>query len=487
MLLLLCLLAAVHVFIFSAAFPFFNVVDEQLHFDTVVKYSHGEVPRTLDMPHPEALQFISIYGTIEYLWSPAMLADRKIPPPPWTLPMDQVAQNLLAKEAVWKEKVKNTESSQPPLYYSLAAAWWRLGKIFGLDGGTLLYWLRFMNIPVMVALVWLGWYSARLVFPDDVFVRLGVPALIAVLPQTAFYAIQNDVLSPLCFGLAFAGLVKLLRADIPDRRLAAFTGLALAATFLTKISNLPLLAVSAAAVLFKTFQLARAGKLPPSLPALLTLALCASLPAAAWVVWCKMNFGDFTGTAAKIQILGWTHKPFAEWWHHPIFTPHGLWTFFSGVMATFWQGELLWDRQPLALPAASLIYTLLSLILAGLALFNLRPHSKSLTPPQRQALWLGFACIAAAVVFLGFLSIIYDFHDCFYPSRAHPYFTSGRLMLGALIPFLLLFVFGLDRAMKNLKTAAKFCVLAGIMLFMLVTEITTDWAIFPNAYNWFHM
>ena len=67
-------------------------------------------------------------------------------------------------------------------------------------------------------------------------------------------------------------------------------------------------------------------------------------------VRCKLVFGDFTGTAAKIQFLGWTHKPFGDWWRHPIFSPHGLWTFLSGLLATFWQGELFWHRQPLVLP-----------------------------------------------------------------------------------------------------------------------------------------
>jgi hypothetical protein len=30
-------------------------------------------------------------------------------------------------------------------------------------------------------------------------------------------------------------------------------------------------------------------------------------------------------------------------------------------------------------------------------------------------------------------------------------------------------------------------VLAGVILFMLVSEIFIDWRLFPNAYNWFHM
>src|ERR1035441_3007586 len=45
---LLCLLAAVHVFVFSAAAPFFNNVDEQIHLDLAVKYSQGHLPRSLE-------------------------------------------------------------------------------------------------------------------------------------------------------------------------------------------------------------------------------------------------------------------------------------------------------------------------------------------------------------------------------------------------------------------------------------------------------
>ena len=134
-----------------------------------------------------------------------------------------------------------------------------------------------------------------------------------------------------------------------------------------------------------------------------------------------------------------------------------------------------------------MIYFGLSIFLIGVALVNLLPQSKTTTAPQRQALWFSFGCFSAAIAFLGFLSIIYDFQDCFYPSREHPYFTSGRLMLGALIPFLLLFAFGLDQVMKKFSAAAKFSTLAAIILFMLATEIATDWPVFPNPYNWFHM
>jgi len=485
--LLLGCAAALHVFVFSAAFPFFVNTDEQVHLDLAVKYSQGAIPRALDAPCPEALQFIAIYGTIEYLWPPESQPARRISPPVWTLPVKVSAPLILAKKELWKN-VTNQEASQPPLYYAFAGLWWDLGKACGLDGGTLLYWLRFLNVIVVVALVWLGHRAARMIFPGNIFPRLAVPALLAFLPQTAFYSIQNDVLSPVCFGAAFVLLARVLQADLPGARLGMAAGLALAAAFLTKISNLPLLAVAALAVLFKTGRLFRAGKLRAAMPAVLSLAAGAGLPAVLWLAWCKINFGDFTGSEGKIKFLGWTHKSFGEWWPHPIFTPRGLWIFLSGNLDTLWQGEILWRRQPLALPAVDLVYAILSVGLVALAVAALCRRPAVAGEPQRPALWLALGCCAAAFAFFGFLSITYDFHDCFYPSRAHPYFTSGRLLLGALIPFLLLFVYGLDCALSRLKINwVKPAVLIGLILFMLISEIATDRMMFSNAYNWFHM
>jgi hypothetical protein len=43
--LLLCAMAAARVFLFSAAFPFFNNVDERRHSDLVMKYASGHLHR----------------------------------------------------------------------------------------------------------------------------------------------------------------------------------------------------------------------------------------------------------------------------------------------------------------------------------------------------------------------------------------------------------------------------------------------------------
>ena len=47
-----CLLAAVRVLLFCAAFPFFNNVDERRHFDLLIKYAEGHVPRGAELISP---------------------------------------------------------------------------------------------------------------------------------------------------------------------------------------------------------------------------------------------------------------------------------------------------------------------------------------------------------------------------------------------------------------------------------------------------
>lgn len=472
---LFCGLAALHVFIFSAAFPFFNNVDEQMHFDLTLKYAHGKIPRGMEPVSREAVKYLAIYGSAFYLGRENR-PERQ--PPPWTWPSNRLAPFLQYCEIHWHPI--NYESSQPPLYYALAGTCWRLGALLRLNGGNRLYGLRFLNVPIVVVVVWLGWLTARLIFPNEIFPRLAVPALLSVFPQSAFYSIQNDVLSPLCFGAVFLCLVKWSRAPNPGAGLGAATGFALAATFLTKMSNLPLLAVAAAFIGFQFIRFWRTRKLRSAALAFLLLALCAMLPAAAWMAWSKAYFGDYLGTKQKIALLGWTVKPFAEWWQHPIFTIHGAWIFFSELFANFWQGEMVYHGQSMKFFGANVFYTVVTLVLPIIAIVGRKPGG---------ALWLAFLSFAAAIAFLGIVSVIYDFHNCPAPSRAHPYLSSGRLMLGALVPFGVMFAAGLDRGLNwlRLKTPLKFAALGLFLLGVLLIEIVTDLPAFRDGYNWFHM
>ena len=480
---LLCLLAAIHVYIFSAAFPFFGNVDESSHFDLVVKYSQGDVPRRMETYADESAKYFVLYGTPFYLSSDTN--DEEFVPQPWKYSL--ATQATIIRIGMPSFNQTNFECSQPPLYYTLAGICWRASGGLKLDGGKRLYALRFMNIPLICFLVWLGWFTAKQVFPDRIFPRIGVPAFIAFMPQSAFYSIQNDALSPLCFGLAFVCLLRLFQAETPGWRLGALTGLALAATFLTKMSNVPLLAVSIGALAWFIWRLGRDRKLRQALPALSVLTICAALPALAWIGWCWKNFGDLTGSQPRALLWGWTPKPFPEWFHHPIFTFHGAWTFLSSFLAEFWQGEITWHKQLLCLPGGNWLYELATIAMLLIALVGIIHRPAPPYQTEYHALWLSFFLFASAIPFMVYVSIRFDFHNCYYPSRAFPYLVSGRLALGALIPFMLLFVSGLDRLLKRFDLPLKLLVLAGFNLIMLITEFVTNKPAFFDQYNWYHM
>jgi hypothetical protein len=481
-LLLLCVAAGLRVFVYCAAFPFFNNVDEVAHFDLVVKYSHGQPPRGFEPISPETAQYIAQYATPEYLARPERLG-HVTEPRPSTRTHLFLDPELKQKVSMW-QTVTNPESSQAPLYYALAGLWMDLGRTFIPAGKFLLYWVRFLNAPVAIALVLLAHFAARLIFPESRFMRLGVPALMAFFPQDAFYSIQNDVLSPICFGLALIGLMRLWHEDPLTWRTGVLTGLALAATGMVKVSNLPLLAIGFAILVLRCRQLVVAGKLRASVPAIAVLAVSACLPLAGLCLWNQTRFGDLTGSAGKIAMLGWTRKPFAYWWIHPIFSPAGFWTFSRELIASFWRGEIVWFSQRLASPAVDYFFVVSSVVTIVATVVCVAPRSAKVAEGQRLAIWLSLACCLGSMIFLALLSMAFDFGNCVYPSRDHPYFVSGRLMSGALVPFGLLFVMGLDRIFARFgNDRIKWLALAAVILIATVSQFVITRPVFSSHFN----
>src|SRR5438552_4148382 len=370
LILLLCVAAAIRVLIFSAAFPFFSNIDEDLHFDLVTQYSHARLPQSFARLQEETLNWIVPYASPEFLFT----ADR---------------------------------------------------------------------------------------FPEGTF------------------------LSPVCFGALFLCGLQWLRTNRPTFLLSALTGLAIAATYLTKLSNLPLVVMALVAIIAKLAPSIRQ-KSKTTLLAFVTLILCAAIPIGSWIVWTKYQFGDLTGSATKITLLGWTHKPFVGWWHHPIFTLRGFWVFWWNLIASFWRGEVKWHGQLLNCPVADDFYTISTLVLLGAALLGLRKKA-GLSTFERQAIAIAALSFIAAVGFLALLSIQFDFGNCINPSRAHPYFTSGRLLSGALIPFALFYVYGISWILRRINSALPILVLGILLLFVITSEIKINRAAFESEHNWFHL
>jgi Predicted membrane protein (DUF2142) len=481
LILLLCLAAALRIFIFAAAFPFFSDVDEDLHFDLIMRYSLVQMPRAFDLLSKKSLDLIVPYASPEFVQEPDQFPEGKFPRPLWKQSSQEAEAVTAVTRAVWSTEI-NFESSQPPFYYALAAIWRRLGQSLGLTGIESLYWLRFLNIPLIALLVWLGYVAARAIWPDRWDLHTGVPLLIAFIPQDVFFCINNDVLSPLCVALVLLCILRWFRPEPPTVWLGVLTGLAIAATYLTKLANLPLLMVALIAIISRSSRSLLRGRIF----ALAALTFCAAIPIGAWMLWTMYHFGDATGSATKLALLGWTRKPFEDWWRHPIFTPRGLWVFWSDLLATFWRGEIKWQNQPLRSPIADGFYALSSLVFLCTGLAGIRSRA-GLSKFQRQALAIAGLSFLAAVGFLALLSIQFDFGNCINPSREHPYFTSGRLMSGALVPFALVFVYGLDRFCRFFG-ARQFSLFLLMVMMALVTasEIAVKRVAFTSEHNWFH-
>ena len=480
----LCLLAAIRVFVFAAAFPFFNNVDEQAHVDLVLKYAQAKPPRGLEPFATESGVYFSIYSTPEYFRTPEQYGG-EYPPPNWLLPRKEL-QKILDDEVPFWESRFNHESGEPPLYYAIAGNWMNVGHVLGLRGLSLLYWVRFLNIGLAIALVWIGFAATRSSFPDSHFLQFGVPLLLAVWPQSAFYSVQGDALSPLCFGIAFLGVAKLLQSERPGIVVAAWTGLAVAATCLIKTSNLPLPLIVVGAIALKIFRGARTQSFRPRLIALGVLLLSLMVPLAIWFAWNHQNFGDLTATKSKIELLGWTRKPLGEWWSHPIFSLHGVTEFWRGLIASFWRGEFVWHLQRLGSAAADAFYAISSAVVI-LATAVLLLRRRSMQDNQRLILAVALLSFLSIAAFLVLLSISFDFGQCPYPSREHPYFTSGRLLNAAAVPFFLLFVYTIDRFGSWMKQQWwRWTLVGATALVLVVSQLTVNAPAFSSRYNFFH-
>jgi hypothetical protein len=123
--------------------------------------------------------------------------------------------------------------------------------------------------------------------------------------------------------------------------------------------------------------------------------------------------------------------------------------------------------------------------LLGAALTGLRKKTE-LSTCQRQAIAVAVLGFIASVGFLAFLSIQFDFGNCINPSRLHPYFTSGRLLSGALIPFALVYVYGISWLFRRFNAALPLLVLGVFLAFVTMSEIRINRRVFASEHNWFH-
>jgi hypothetical protein len=463
----LCLAAAIRVFVFSAAFSFFNNVDEQSHFDMVIKYSKGHLPAApLEYFDPVSAEIIANSAEGEFVGTQV-----------------DKSPDFLAQAVVYMANCDNLETWVWPVYYLLAGLWCRLGESLAIRGTELLYWIRFLNVPLAAVFVWLSWLISRVFSGDDFRKRIAVPLLATFFPQDIFYAITGDVLSPVVFAAAFFMLLEIGLSE-RSRKYHLFAGLLVAATFLTKASNIAIIPFAALVILIKIIRAYRQKQINQYLPALVAFAFAAAIPVAIWLGRNYMLFGDTVGSAASAKSRTWTVKPLSEIFYHPIFTPSGFIYFISELTKTFWRGEFIWHDRIIASAYMDRFYVISSGVFLAVLIFGKSGVDRS----YRAVLAGSLFVVVISVVFLAFMSLRYNFGTCHYPSVDKPYFTSGRLIAGMILPFLFLYVEGLHRILSKLRWASALLFAVGIIIAVItISEIVLSRAVFASPYNWFHL
>ena len=482
----LCIAAALRVFFFCAVCPLFNNVDEQAHFDLVLKYSHGHVPSTgLENYGREAAELIVLCGSPEYLTARSGNVEPPPPPPPWTYPSVRDMPEFQRVASAWTT-LTNHEAASFPVYYAVAGAWCAAGRTFGLRDGRLAYWIRFLDVPLIALLVWVSHLVGATFFAQRQTLRLGLPLLAAFHPQDIFHSINSDALSPVLFAAAF------LLALWPGRRSRgtgwqAMTGLAVAATFLVKPSNIAILVVLAIAIFQDCRIAARAGELGRALRSTGALLAAAAVTIGAWLVRNWILMGSLTGAGAKVKFLTWTLKPIGAWWHHPLFSVRGVEIFLGEITRTFWRGEIVWYRQVLAHKGMDTFYVVSSAVLLLVSLTALMITRKK-EPEGSRVVALCFVAVAISLLFMANVSIAYDFGRCPSPSRQMPFLLSGRLISGVLVPFLVLYLDGLDRLLAPVRSRVNpvFAV-AAVAVAITCSELLLVRPMLQSQYNWFHL
>ncbi len=482
----LCCFASIRILTFAAAFPLFNNVDEQDHYETVYKYAHGYLPDPyLPMSDPEMDRVFALYGSPEYLNSRELLRRLHMDVPIAELSSELKDYHYQKVFKYWSAQ-PDMEAQSPPAYYLVAAGWYKLGELLGARDWRLAYWVRFLNALLYGAFVWVAYLFVKRIYPQRAFLCVAVPMLMAVFPQDVFYGVNRDVLSPVLVTSVLLLLCRDLEGELGSGYQLIAGGFLTGIAFLADVSNFVLFGVLVAALYVKSRTAARLGAFRDQCQVIIASALAAVFLPVLWMARNRAVMGDFTGSKAKMAYLGWTLKPWREVWHHPIFSVYGLGDFLHELIRTYWRGEYVWAGTPLHGVYADNFYLFSSYLMFVAFSAYFVSEGQGERKLQRLSNYLSLYLVLASILFMAAISLPFDFHQCVYPSRESPYFVSGRIICGTMLPFVLIYLSGFEFLLRPIRRYIHPVFALVVLCFCIMySEVMLTRPVFTSAFNSF--
>jgi len=467
----LMVIAFTRIFVFSAAFPFFNNVDERGHFDTVVKYARGFMPCIdCDYYDKETALIVASLATPEYFSTQKIYERTPFNP--------NVYGYVMAK--------KNHEAFSPPLYYSIAGLWYNLGKAVGLKSETQIYFVKFLNIPAYIVLMLFSYLTCKKAEPKNLCISMGVLLLLAFFPNDIFYSVNSDIFSPVFFAVGLFIILEIFDNNKPIW-IYALGGLMASGMILSKLSNLPIILLFGIVVFLLIFKRKENSKIYSNTH-LGIMCLAFIVPVAIWMGINRYYLGDFTGTSQKILHLGFKPKQLSELFNHPIFSFQGMTDFMSQLVVTFWRGEFVWRGQVLTTNFADKFYMTATMIFFMYGVFVIVKNYYSENSRYNSFYVMCILAIVAYIIYLVFLSIIYNYDNAIVPSNDFPYFAAGRLISATMVPFFMVFIKGVEGiALRLGKYVDPLIIVLLLVSYITYSEIQTTISagVFSSPYNYF--
>lgn len=235
-LIILAALGLLHALIYSAIIPPWQAPDEPKHFEYVWLLYEKRRFISIDDASMEMQQAI-IASMQEYDFERF-----------GTGTFDPFNPPRSFKE-IWGAGGANTLLHRPPLYYLLSLPVYSI--VANEDIVTRLYVLRFFSAFLGMLTVLTAYFTARELFPNDRFMYVGVPVLVALLPMVSFIfgSFSYDTLANLLVSLIWYLVVLIFSRGGSWRRILGVTTLLIGA-MATKRTTLSLIPVLFLATIF---------------------------------------------------------------------------------------------------------------------------------------------------------------------------------------------------------------------------------------------